>query len=38
MGVILPFYSARVEFTNEDLYSTGVEFSLLLLGLVAPMV
>jgi hypothetical protein len=38
MMVILPFYSSRVDFTNENLCSIRVEFGLLLLGLVAPMV
>jgi hypothetical protein len=38
MGVVLPFYSSRVDFTNKNLYPTGVEFGLPLPGNVAPMV
>ena len=37
-GVVLPFYSARVDFKNENLYPIGVEFGLLLSGGVAPTV
>jgi hypothetical protein len=37
-GVVLIFYSSRVDFTNENLYPTGVEFGLSLLGGVAPTV
>jgi hypothetical protein len=36
MGVVLPFYSSRVDFTNEKLYPAGVEFGLLLPDNVAP--
>ena len=38
MGVVLPFYSSSVDFTNENLYPTSVEFGLPLRGGVAPMV
>ena len=38
MGVVLPFYSSRVDFTNEKLYPAGVEFGLLLPDDVAPTV
>jgi hypothetical protein len=38
MGVVLPFYSSRVDFTNENLYPVGVKFGLLLPGGLAPTV
>jgi hypothetical protein len=38
MGVVLPFYSSSVDFTNENLYPTSVEFGIPLRGGVAPMV
>jgi hypothetical protein len=38
MGVVFPFYSSRVDFTNENLYPAGVEFGLLLPSDVAPTV
>jgi hypothetical protein len=38
VGVVLPFYSSRVDFTNEILYPTWLEFGLLLPSGVAPTV
>jgi hypothetical protein len=38
MGVVLPFYSPRVDFTMRTSILLGWSFGLLLLGLVAPMV
>jgi hypothetical protein len=38
MGVVLPFYSPRVDFTMRTSILPGWSFGLLLLGLVAPMV